>query len=1041
MLNSKQMKVSTLFLMLMLSARMLMAQQTITGTVISEDDKQPIPGASVKISNSTTATITDINGKFSIKAKSTDVLRVSFIGFNTKSIAIGNQRNITITLTAAVTALNEVAVVGYGTQKKINLTGSIQTLRLDSAVNTPVTNSAQLMYGKFSGVQLTQSSGLAGDDASSINIRGLGTFGNSTPLVVIDGIQYETLDQFNRLAPSDIESITVLKDASAGAIYGARGANGVILINTKQGNSDSFKVEYNNYVGKQSATVLPKFLNAIQYATLENEKWKNLADGGSFNPRYTDEQIQKIIDGSDPYKFANTDWVKATMQSATVQNHFLALSGGRGTTKFRISANYLSQDAIVRGDYNTDRYNFRINLNSDLKKWLTIGNNLTTTYTKIKAPTGGLGTANDIMSSFSRNAPTIPLYNADGRPGFSDGALGNINPSFGVEYNFVRYGNNGDYTNNNFDLNNRTFFRVNFLKNLSLESSLALNGIFTNTSDFKPTNIDQGDQAVTTTINKLINTSNYNYIIQAENILRYNAKYKQNNFSFLAGYSTYYTSFSTFNASLSNFPNNAIQVLDGGGTLNPTVGGNRSNSALQSFFGRMTYNFKDKYLFEFNIRRDASSKFSPETRYGYFPSLSAGWRVSEEKFMRDIIAKDILSSLKIRGSWGRVGNNGIPTYGYAQTYNAGLDYVLGTANSIVSGAAITTLANPTMKWETTEQYDLGLDASFLKNKLSLEADYFRRKSYDVLYTNFPLPSTLGVTSLVAQNSAAVLNSGVELNINYTQKSKKGISYNIGANVTKNAKNKVTSLGIGTPAISTFNIINQGIPYNAYYGWKAIGIFQSAAEVASSPQQFGITRTAPGDIKYADLSGPDGTPDGKIDSYDRTVIGNPYPIWLYGLSSSASYKGISLSFNLQGVAKVDRLLKSGGREPLTGDRDNGLEYWVNRWTPDNPSTTLPRLGGANNDISSTFYVNDASYLRLKNVELGYDIPKKFLKKMNISGLRFFISGQNLVTFTKLKYFDPERSVATTTATSTGSSVASTRYVPLYKVYTAGLNFTL
>jgi TonB-linked SusC/RagA family outer membrane protein len=1025
------MKISTFLFFLLITCSVSFAQQNvITGKVIADDDKQPIPGVSVTVYKSDKSTVTQLDGTFKINAKPTDILVFSFVGFENKNITVGNQKNLNVSLVMSLKLLDEVAVVGYGVQKKVNLTGSVQTLRLDSAVNTPVTNAAQLMYGKFSGVQLTQGSGLAGQDGSDINIRGLGTFGNSVPLIVIDGMQFEGLDEFNKLAPSDIETITVLKDASAGAIYGARGANGVIIINTKQGDGNSFKVEYNNYVGTQTPTVVPEFLDAYNYATLTNEKYKNLADGRPFNPRYTDPQLQLILTEADPFTFANTNWAEASLKSAVTQNHFVALSGGKGGTRFRISLGYLTQDAIVKGDYNVDRFNFRINLNSQLKKWLSVGNNFSSSLNKIDGPTDGLGSVNGVISSFSRNAPTIPLYNANGGAGFTDGARNNINFSYPVEFNFVRSGVVGDFRSNDFDFSNRTFFRANILKNLSFETSITLGADFIDRSDFRPVNEDQDDLVVTTQVNTLENSTVFNYRIQNENLLRYNTKYKKNNFNFLLGYSTVYARNDGFSASLSNFPSNAIQEFNGGGTLNPTVSGGANENAIQSVFGRMNYNFSEKYLFEFNIRRDGSSKFSPENRFAVFPSVSAGWRISQEKFMSKIMEGNFLTNLKIRGSWGRTGNNGIPNYIFSQTYNAGLDYVLGTANTIVSGVALTRLANPNIRWESTEQYDIGLDASFFKNKLNLEADYFSRNSFDILYTNFPLPASLGVNSLAAQNSASMLNRGLELNLNYVHKNKKGISYNVGFNVTKNAKNKVTDLGSGVQTVTATNIIRKGDPFNAYYGYQMVGIFQTAAEVSTSPAQFGSLRTAPGDIKYADLSGPNGTPDGIIDNFDRTVIGNPYPIWLYGVNSSLNYKGLSLSVTVQGVAKVDRLFRLGGVEPMIADRDNALSYWTERWTPENPGTTLPRIGGINNEIVSTFYIQDASYLRLRNVELGYDLPKKITNKMKIGGLRFFVSGQNLITITNVENYDPER-----TANS------NARLVPLYKAFTGGINFTL
>jgi TonB-linked SusC/RagA family outer membrane protein len=679
------MKIYTFLLILLFSCNALLAQQmTITGVVTSDDDKLPIPGASITIVNSSVSTITDYNGNFSIKAKKGDVLRITYIGFRAKGITIDQQRTLKISLIPVATALDEVAVVGYGTQKKVDVTGAVQTYKLDSLVNIPVTNTAQLMYGRFSGVQITQDNGLPGTDNSSINIRGLGTFGNSVPLVVIDGMQFEDLTEFNRLAPSDVSSITVLKDASSVAIYGARGANGVIVITTKQGSSDSFKIEYSNYVGSQSPTFIPKFLNAINYATLINEKFRNEANGAAFNPRYTDDQIQLIKDGSQPYLFANTDWASIGLKNATVQNHFLAASGGKGGTTYRISLGYLDQDAIVQGKFKAQRYNFRINLNSKLKDWITIGNNFNGSYQKTIGPNGGLGRVEGIIASFATNAPTIPLYTETGGFGSRDGAYGNINFSLGGT-NVLRGGVNGDYFQNDTDLSDRLFASIKIIKNLTFEPAITLSAGFIDNSDFRPINLDENDLIVTTTVNNLVQTTKFDYRVLAENLLKYNAKYKKNVFTFLAGYSTIYAKNSNFSASLSNFPTSSLPQFDAGGTLNPKVSGTAAENALQSIFGRFNYSLDGKYLLGFSYRRDGSSKFGPENKYASFPAISAGWKISDEDFMKNIMKGNVLTFLKLRANWGRSGINGIDNYLYSQSYDPGLDYILGTSNTIVSG--------------------------------------------------------------------------------------------------------------------------------------------------------------------------------------------------------------------------------------------------------------------------------------------------------------------------------------------------------------------
>lgn len=1018
-----------LVIIMMLFAGTLHAQVVITGSVVDAADQSPLPGVNIVEAGTNNGTASDENGNFTLTVSSLQsTLQFSMIGYTSQAIDLNGRTTVHVSLAMSSQNLDEIVVIGYGVQEKVNLTGSVQTLRLDSVVNTPVTNSAQLMYGRFSGVQLTQGGGLPGSDGSSVNIRGLGTFGNAAPLVVIDGMQFDGLGEFNRLAPADIESITVLKDASAGAIYGARGANGVIVVNTKQGRSSQFRVEYNNYFGFQRPTIMPSYLNAVQYAELMNEKFENEADGKAFNPRYTEEQMQQIRDGSNPDQFANTDWAKETLRDAPMQNHYLALSGGSANTTYRFSLGYMGQGAVVTGKFHLDRYNFRANVQSRLKSWLTINNNLNGVLNKFVGPSGGAGVVSNMIYSFRRNAPTIPAYYSHGGYGYVDGAWQNVNPSLGTEFQPLQLGDLGDHTSHDYSINDRLSIKAT-VGDFSFETAGTINLNFEDVSNFRPT-VEKRDYDNNLMSfndqNALSNTFRKHYRLMNENLVRYQSSFDAHRVEAMVGHSVIYDRWDNFQGSLENFPSDNLQEFNAGGVSNPAVSGGGSEEAMQSFFGRVNYSYQGKYLFEANIRRDGSSKFGPGNRYGTFPSFSAGWRLSEEPFMENLTASNALTNLKLRGSWGRTGNNGIGNYIYDQTYNAGLDYVLGN-DVIVSGVALTSLANPTILWETSEQFNIGLDASFLNGRLSLETDYFNRKSFDILYTNFPIPGSLGVSSLAAQNAAEMVNKGIELNLNFNNQTG-AFGYRLGLNVTRFADNEVTSLGSGVQTIDGNTIIKEGVPYQAYYGYIMEGIFQTETEVAEAPLQFGSPRTAPGDIRYADLSGPDGVPDGVIDAFDRTVIGNPYPRWLYGLNASLNYKGIDLNILMQGIGEVDRIFIGNGQTPLNDERSNGLAYWINRWTPENPSETLPRMGGANNQILSTFYIGDASYLRLKNIELGYTLPKDLLTKMRVNGIRVFVSGQNLLTFTKMDNFDPERAAGN----------ANARNAPIYKAITAGLN---
>lgn len=1025
-----------LFLVLMLTVPGITRGQDINvvSGKVTDSGNEPLIGVTIiDINDPTNGTITDVDGSYQLRLSSPNTsLRFSYIGFVAQTIEVGNQSTINVQLIEDPFQLDEVVVVGYATQKKVNLTGAVETVTFKDPVNQAVTNSGQLLYGRFSGVQLTQTSGSPGADASSIVIRGIGTFGNSTPLIVIDNIQYEDLTAFNNLAPSDIESITVLKDASASAIYGARGANGVILVTTRRGEADSFTINYNGYYGTQDPTVVPDYLGAQDYAMLMNEKFRN-EDGEDFDPRYTDEQMAAINNATLPDQFANTNWADAVLQSATIQNHNLSFSGGSKNTTFRASFGYLGQDAIVQSKFRSERYNLSFNINSKMKEWFNISYVANAFWKHNEGPSGGQNAFdgdNGIIYMLQRSAPTIPLYYSNGEYGIVDGAYENSNFSF-LTQNPLRRGFLGNYENDQINISQRLGLSFQLMEGLSFETSGSANIIYATTSDFSPTTVLNdwdGNVIIQNELNQLQNSTNFQYRLLNENILRYSTILNEvHSLEFLLGHSAMFYKNDGFAGQLSGFPTDNLEEFNAGGVVDPAVSGGALEEAYQSFFGRVNYNYKDKYLAEVNFRRDGSSKFGSGNRYGNFPSASVGWRISNEDFLKD---SRIISHLKLRASWGISGNDRIDNYIFAQTYSPSIDYVLGIDNTVV-GVAVTNLANPGIRWEETEQYDIGLDLTFLDNRLEIIADYFNRDSKDILYTNFPVPNTLGITNIAAQNAASMVNSGLELGVNYRGALGK-LNYSIGGNLTHFIKNEVTGLGEGgEETITGIDIIRVGQPFRSYYGYQAIGIFQDLEEIANSPSQFGNANTGPGDIRYADLSGPDGIPDGIVDAFDRTIIGDPNPELLYNLNGSVSFMNFDLSLLFQGVSGIDRLLMGNGNLPMNDDRSNVLDYWINRWTPENPSANLPRVGGQNNSEVSTFYIQDASYLRLKNIELGYSLPKALIEKLNLQQFRVFVGAQNLLTFTGLEYFDPER----------GNGRFSNRAAPLYKTFTFGLNVKL
>ncbi len=1009
----------------------LLAFQTINVKgQVNTPDGEALPGVIVLEKDTNNGTVTDLDGSYSIDvANPESVLVFSLIGFTSQEVVVGNQNNINISLAESESLLEEVVVVGYGEQKKLNMTGAVETLRFDDAVNQPVTNSAQLMYGKFSGVQLTQSTGLPGADGSAIVIRGIGTFGGTNPLVVIDNIQYEGLAEFNNLAPSDIESISVLKDASASAIYGARGANGVLVVTTKKGTKGKFSVDYNAFTGFQRVTVVPEYLDGVNYATLLNERTLNI-NGADAPLRYSEEDIAAIRSGSNPDQYANTNWAQVALRDAPIQNHYLSASGGTDRMTYRLSLGYLNQEAVVQGKFKSDRVNLGINLNVKPNEWLTITNVTNAYWSRFMGPSGGAGAITGetgIINQFQRSTPTVPVYYQNGEFGIVDGAYENVNFSFPIN-NVLLTGTQGDYSRDNINVSERIGLSAKLTEGLFFETSGSAIINFANISNFNPrltTRDWEGNVVNQNDLNSLSNNLNFNYRLMNENILRYSTSLQdKHNIGFLLGHSVIYDKVDGFNGSLQGFPSDAIQEFDGGGVLNPSVSGGASEEAWQSFFARVNYNYMEKYLFEANVRRDGSSKFGGNNRYGTFPSLSAGWNLAREAFLEN---SDFLSDLKLRASWGLSGNDRIGNYIFEQTYNTGLDYHLGQ-DVIVPAVALTSLANPFITWETIEQFDVGVDLALLSNRLNITADYFKRTSSDILYTNFPIPASIGVTNLAAQNAAGMENSGIELSVNYREKIGK-LTMNLSGNVTKMADNKVTELGPGgEETISGNSIIRIGVPFNAYFGYQTLGVFQTEEEVDNAPQQFGNNQTAPGDLRYADLSGPEGEPDGVIDAFDRTVIGNPFPKWIYGFNANFQMSGFDLNLVFQGIGRVDRILNSNGQQPMPGDRNNALSYWIDRWTPENPSETLPRLGGVNNTVASTFYVQDMSYLRLRNIELGYTFPSDISSLALMQRARIFISGQNLFTFTKVENFDPERQRGGNTDLTT----------PLYKVFSAGVN---
>jgi TonB-linked SusC/RagA family outer membrane protein len=1016
--------VILMFLGLQLLPSAAMAQDlTISGQV--RDSKEPLPSAVVKIQNTNTGLSTDANGRFSIKAPANAILIFSSVGYKTQAIPVNNRKTINVTLETDTKDLSEVVVVGYGTQKKVNLTGSVSTVTGEDLIKRPVVSPAAMLQGTMPGVQVTQSTGEPGNEGVSIRIRGNGTFSGagSDPLVLVDGVP----GSLNDINPNNIDNISVLKDAASAAIYGSRAANGVVLVTTKQGKSGKMSIQYDANYGLYTPTKLFNLItNSAQYMSLYNEARINsgLTDPGSLYPQ---DQIDLYRNSTDRVNYPNTDWLSLIFRTAPTQTHNLTFSGGNEKTTFNVSLGYVNQQGIMLG-FDYKKYNARINLTSKVNEHIKFGTNLLLkSGTTESTPFG----SEDMFLSAMSQAPTYAPYLTDG-----SGHL--TYKAYDLEYNnknpFGVLNNNITHNTNDYVLNAQGWLDVQFTKDLSWYTKAAVNASFDKYKDFRTqvpeynfrtnqlaTNLDLGS-GLTVQDQQTIYTNLYSY-------LNYNHDFNGHNVKVQAGYSIEQSHYQYLQGYRKEFPSLDLRELNAGSQSIQSTAGTGNQWALMSYFGRFDYNYKERYLLEANVRYDGSSKFDTANRWGVFPSFSAGWRLTEESFIKQM---DLtwLNTFKLRGSWGKVGNQNIVLGGYGSNYpyqallNLTGNYSFDN-NTLSTGVAQNALNNPIIKWETTTMTDIGLDLTIFKN-FNLTADYYKKKTADILRQS-QVTAIVGLGAPVI-NDGEVENTGMEIGLNYRNSIRSGalsgFDYNIGVNVDHNS-NKL--IKFGQKEIGNYSLNQNGQPWNSFYMLEVNGIFQSAAEVQNSPKQYN-DNTLPGDLKYTDANG-----DGKINDDDRKIIPGVFPKFNYAVTLSASFKGFDLSAMLQGVQGVKYFVNNWGTIPFVQGAPPTTD-WANRWTPENPSTTMPRIywgWNAPQKISrpSTYFLQDGSYLRLKNVVFGYTIPTKATQKIGIERLRLYFSGDNLFTHTKYRGLDPERA----------GSGDFLQY-PQNKIYAFGLNVT-
>lgn len=1011
-------------------------ERTVSG-VVYDSDGLPVIGAGVMVKGSLHGTVTDEDGRWTLELEDDNVtLEISSMGYQSQSVAVKGRSDFTVTLTSDTQYLDEVVVVGYGTQKKVNLTGSVSMVTSEDMASRPVSNMSSGLQGLLPGVTVVNASGQPGESGTTIRVRGVGTIGNANPLILIDGIEGD----LSTINPEDIESVSVLKDAASASIYGARAANGVLLVTTKKMNDnpgaakDNAKVTFGAYAGIQTPTRLPQMCDAIEFMTLDNEARQNVGTAIG----WLEDSFKKVTDNTDPNYFANTDWLDEVLNSyAPQQNYSLSLNGGIGSSGYMLSYRYFDQKGLTVGSSTGEqRHNVRFKMNTKLIDRLTLSSNISYTSRKVTSPINSLTSGGGAIYNAMRIAPNAPVRYTDGTWAYGGG---NTNPVA-----ILNDGGRSNVSTEEFSL--LEVLKLDILKGWDVTATYNL----TSTNGYKDilkktiTFVNPEDQSVNVyaSPNSLKNVDLKNvqqtFIIQSN----FDITFGKHNVSGVAGMSQEWYEARMFEASRTNLSTEFEPTLNLGDPSTMSNNATYSSWALRSGFGRVSYNYDERYLLEANIRYDLSSRFHKSVRGGWFPSVSAGWRISEEQFMS--FAKSIVDNLKIRGSWGMLGNQyvGSSDYPYMsvlEAFTSGLS-LIGTSAS--TGYAPSTLANPNLTWEHIKMVNAGVDVALLQNRLTMSFDWFNKDTEGILL-KLNYPAQIGPKPS-EQNAGKVNNRGWEFDLNWRDQ-RGEFYYGIGFNIS-DVKNKIVDLAGNAPDLSGYQIRMVGYPIDAFYGYKAIGLM--------TPEDFKISDTQnhnyslpkvpvilgndyqPGDIKYEDISGPDGKPDGRITpEYDKVVLGSNIPRYTYTVRGDLGWKGIDFSFVIQGVGKCDGYLEGTARHAFQDMAAYPQKVHLERYnvvTNPNPDALYPRLTyntGFNQNTFSTYWMENASYMRLKNVQIGYTFPEKWMKKARIDNLRVYLSGDNLLTVSDFFYaYDPE------------TPVSKGGYYPQVKTVVLGLNIT-